>query len=551
MDNKWGTNFEDNIYKTFSQLVSIKSDTGTVLEKDVEEYLYKYIKSLNYFQLNQEFCGIYKLENDYLNRGVVWGLVKGKGEDTIILMHHHDVVDAYDYGSLSIYANNPEKLQETLKEVKLSDDVMEDLESGEWVFGRGTADMKAGAAIQLELLKKYSEEKEFNGNLLLLSVPDEESLSIGMRESISLLERLKEKFHLSYKLLINSEPHSREKKDTGILYEGSVGKLMPVVYVRGKKTHIGNVFQGFNPVSLLSQIVRKTELNTMFCDVVGKEISPPPSWVYFRDRKEVYDASMPPSVGGYFSILSLYRTPKESLELLKRICEDAFDELIQDMNKHYKDYIGKAGIEDIDLPWNVNVRTFSDIYHEAVRNSGDDFIKEYNKTMDRVINDIENGTTNLQESSFTVIEKVLEFIDDLSPMVVIAFSPPYYPAVANIDFKNLPTEILKLSEEISDFSEKNWGEKYEKQNYFMGISDMSYIALNNGEEVIPYIEPNMPLWGRGYIIPFSDIENLSMPGINIGPWGKDIHKFTERVRKKDLLETCPKLIAYAIDYVLS
>ena len=32
-----------------------------------------------------------------------------------------------------------------------------ELEGGEWIFGRGTGDMKAGAAIQCILLEEYSE----------------------------------------------------------------------------------------------------------------------------------------------------------------------------------------------------------------------------------------------------------------------------------------------------------------------------------------------------------------------------------------------------------
>lgn len=47
----------------------------------------------------------------------------------------------------------------------------------------------------------------------------------------------------------------------GKLYDGSVGKLLPVVYVRGKLAHVGQVFSGLNPINLLAEIVRNTELN--------------------------------------------------------------------------------------------------------------------------------------------------------------------------------------------------------------------------------------------------------------------------------------------------
>ena len=47
------------------------------------------------------------------------------------------------------------------------------------------------------------------GALLFLSVPDEESFSAGMRGSLSLLEGLKEKFNLDYRLAICAEPNQR------------------------------------------------------------------------------------------------------------------------------------------------------------------------------------------------------------------------------------------------------------------------------------------------------------------------------------------------------
>jgi arginine utilization protein RocB len=66
-----------------------------------------------------------------------------------------------------------------IKEV-LQIEARNDLESGDYIFGRGTADMKGGGSIQLALFKRYSELEDFPGNILLIAVPDEENLSAGM-----------------------------------------------------------------------------------------------------------------------------------------------------------------------------------------------------------------------------------------------------------------------------------------------------------------------------------------------------------------------------------
>ena len=117
----------------------------------------------------------------------------------------------------------------------------------------------------------------FTGNIVLIAVPDEENLSAGMRGATKLLSKLKEAYNLNYKLMINSEPHRRVNKSEGVFYEGSIGKLMSFVYVRGVLAHAGNVLDGFNPVNLMSEIVRRTEINMELADSLDYEVTVPPT----------------------------------------------------------------------------------------------------------------------------------------------------------------------------------------------------------------------------------------------------------------------------------
>ncbi|MCB2355890.1 M20/M25/M40 family metallo-hydrolase [Clostridium estertheticum] len=541
---------EKKIKDTLEELISIQSDTGTSLEKDVEKYLYDWLQKLDYFKSNTNNSGSYPLKNDSLERAVVWGLVKGVGRKTVILLNHHDVVDAYDYQTLKTYAYQPALLREMLKNVELAKDVEEDLISGEWIFARGAADMKAGIAIQLSIIEEFSKKQNFNGNILFISVADEESLSLGMRSGAELLKKIKNKFDLEYTILIDSEPHQKTENNEGVFYTGSVGKLMPVVYVRGKKTHIGDIFQGFNPLLLLSQIASETELNSDFSDVVENEVSPPPSWNYFRDGKKCYDASIPDSAGGYFSVLTLKRTPKIILEQLLEISKQTFENVICKMNKNYSNYLNKKNEDEHKLPWKTNVKTFSQIYNEAIEQSGEKFLLDYHLTIDKLKIDIKNNIISMPESNMALIGKTLEYITDKTPMVVIAFSPPYYPHISINDFKELDNNVSDIGNAVIRIAREVCYETYSKRNYFMGISDMSYAALNESENVIPHIEFNMPLWKNMYDIPFETIKQLAIPSINIGPYGKDLHKFTERVFTIDVIRQTPRLINGVIEYVL-
>ena len=249
------------------------------------------------------------------------------GTDTIILINHYDVVDVEDYKTLKDYAFSPKELEKELIMIRkeLSKEAREDLDSGQYIFGRGTADMKAGIAIQLALLKRYSELNNIHGNILFISVPDEENLSAGMRSALELLDELNKRFDLKYILTINSEPHQRVKKDTGVISEGSVGKIMPFIYVRGYLSHAGKVFEGFNPVSLLSRIANKTELNLELSDFIENEASPPPTWLHFKDSKNHYDVSMPLGAYGYMSVHTLNKDPIRVIDDIKKICTEVLE----------------------------------------------------------------------------------------------------------------------------------------------------------------------------------------------------------------------------------
>jgi len=54
------------------------------------------------------------------------------------------------------------------------------------------------------------------------------------------------------------------------------------------------------------------------------------------------------------------------------------------------------------------------------------------------------------------------------------------------------------------------------------------------------------MWGSGYYIPFEKIRRISMPLLNVGPLGRDIHQYTERVMKSDVFYTIPDYTDFVI-----
>jgi len=51
----------------------------------------------------------------------------------------------------------------------------------------------------------------------------------------------------------------------------------------------------------------------------------------------------------------------------------------------------------------------------------------------------------------------------------------------------------------------------------------------------------MPGWGKKYTLDIEDIRELILPVVNIGPYGKDAHKYTERVYMPYSFETVPRI----------
>lgn len=543
---------EKDIEDILFAYVKTESFTNTINEKKAEEFFLDYFSKIPYFKNTPGSYGIYEIENDALNRNVSYAFLKGRGQDTIVFIHHNDIVGVEDFKLLKKYAFSPKELKAQLLRIKntLSEDAKKDLEDDTFIFGRGVCDMKGGGSIQIALLKRYSELENFNGNIVLIAVPDEENLSAGMRSAVRLLSELQDKYNLKYKLMINTEPHQRKDDETGVFSEGSVGKIMPFVYVRGYLAHAGKVFEGLNPIHIMSKVVSRTELNMDFSDVVGKEAAPPPTWLYLKDSKEQYDVSMPLSVKGCFGILTLNQTPQSILEKVKNICEESFDEVIDDMNNSFRRFAKATGLPLKYLQWESKVVNFQELFKEAEAAYGDEFIREYNKELEILGKKLKGNEISIIHCNFELIEFIYGYIDDIKPRIVYGLIPPYYPNVSNLFIDDLDENVSSLSDNLKKFTQEEFNQNYNTEYFYTGISDLSYSSIEKSGEIYKALEESMPLLGQFYNVPVELIEKISMPCINIGPWGKDFHKMTERVNKEDLYVRTPMIINKAISLIL-
>ncbi len=191
------------------KLVSIPSVNTTEGEKNIGCFLEEYLREIPYFKEHPEYVIVKPLKKDSLERRNVLALLKGEkapGKRTLIFHGHTDTVGVEDYGYLEDSAFSCDELEEKLKKTELPEEVKKDLNSGDYIFGRGTCDMKSGDAVFLVLLKHLCEHPEtLSGNILLSLNPVEENLHTGIIESLEVFEELSVREELEYVMAINND----------------------------------------------------------------------------------------------------------------------------------------------------------------------------------------------------------------------------------------------------------------------------------------------------------------------------------------------------------
>jgi arginine utilization protein RocB len=176
----------------------------------------------------------------------------------------------------------------------------------------------------------------------------------------------------------------------------------------------------------------------------------------------------------------------------------------------------------------------------AMETKGTPFLEAYYLFQEEVKQLLDRNQITLPEATTRLVEYVQDVISLEGPVIIVALSGPYYPHVNN---KTITHKLpFDLEATINQIASEKYNLVFESQGYFMGISDLSYATWCGDKEDIKRIKNNSPGWDVIYKIPFKALSTLEMPVINLGPWGKDLHKITERVYKKDVYERMPYLI---------
>lgn len=535
------------------ELVRVKSINGTEGEGDIGLFLEERLREIPYFKDRPDQVMTRVIEGDPLQRRSVFALLKGHGdsEKTVILHGHTDTVGLSGYGKLTEYACEPDRLAEEMKRLDdlgmldLSDEIRADLRSGDYMFGRGTSDMKSGDAVFIVLMEELSESDQLKGNLLLMLNPVEENLHTGVIDSIDLLLDLKEKYDLDYVLAINNDftcPSSADDRFLHI-YTGVGGKILPAFYIHGRETHVGQCFEGLDASAVAAAILDRIQLSRDFCDTEGSEATYPPSVLKIKDLKQWYNVQTAAEALVYFN----YYVHEESMDSitkkLLKAAEEAYDSVENHLNEEAQWFFRQRHEPYQSIHYDKKILTYDGLYQITREKCLD---TDIDAELDRICQEEKAKGTDLREIPIAMIRYLIETAGITEPVLVLYYAAPYCP---HNTFKEKDGELMKILRRSTQKVGEKYGVAYKIHPYYPSLSDSSYLRIDDDDSSVAALKDNFPAMGKLYPVPVEKIKKLNIPAINLGTYGKDAHKWTERVNLPVTMHILPELIREVLGQV--
>ncbi|HEY9053508.1 MAG TPA: M20/M25/M40 family metallo-hydrolase [Rectinemataceae bacterium] len=556
------------------------SVTGSPGEKAFPAFLRSILAAMPYFEEHPRDLFLDPIPGDPVGRSNLFALARGKGKACVVLTGHYDVVQTAAYGSLEPLAFDPEALCERLKadleglERKADDAsfpgaardasisrLKADLESGEFLPGRGLLDMKSGLAAGIAVLSRFASGKARDGSMLFMAVADEEGSSLGMKAALPRLQALMAERRMEIAAVFNLDAAvDQGSGELGrALFTGSVGKTLPFVYFLGKSAHAGSPFEGINPALMAAEFARALE-----CDPEAfkeRHANPgerpaPPTILYMRENRESYDVTMPRTVFCALNALSQETPPESILDEVSRLAADAMDRAVSILRERASTYsrmISGHFTPRISAPRSLLFDEFLELAERGWREvrgrkSGEAEADQRTEGGSEAGRGQALSRARKRAASLHPEDKVLQTMDILDellpftgiegPAAVAGFAPPYY-ARAELDGSRHAAFISKIRAVLSSYAQEG-NKPLRIRPFFPGISDMSLLSPAEGAGERSFVRTQSP------VADSSSDESaglaLGCPVLNLGPWGREYHQAGERVNADYAFRELPEIL---------
>ena len=189
-------------------------------------------------------------------------------------------------------------------------------------------------------------------------------------------------------------------------------------------------------------------------------------------------------------------------------------------------------------------------YSEVLEKARENYQGDFEKYIGEMILSINKKTSDVREQMMLLVKEIAQIARIEAPAMVFFYAPPYCP------HNTLHKEIDKEKKILDDMRlvlqevGKEEGVNYGICHFYPSLSDSSYLKIDDPETSIKALVNNFPNMKDYYPVPIDKISSLSIPALTIGTYGKDAHKWTERVHKGYTFGVLPKLIEKIIKYNL-
>lgn len=467
-------------------------------------------------------------DHDPLHRPVVFGRLRGRGGRTAVLMlGHYDVVDVQDFGQLRDLAFDPLALTRWYGEHGAGE-IREAAQSGDYLFGRGVLDMKGGIATCIATIERLAGEDPPEGDLIVALAPDEEANSVGVKTVRRVCGEMQRSEGLRFVAALNTDSTSPASPQDPHRYgyTGSIGKLLPAVFLGAVPTHATRLAQGFaDPAALLGRVLAHLTAHPDLVDRYGEQTAAPPVVLHVEDSRRGYDVQTLNWAWGYLNLLTMSRTPTEVMARLLALTREGLGLARRELSDRLAS-LGLGGVPEIP------VLPFSALLERLRRERADaDAVLAQALALPPDL--------DLRQRARQVVEDVWRALGS-EPMAVVFFAQDIMPRVLSDDARLMAAFAAVLRRH-------GLAETFITRPIYQGISDMSFLAASPDDAHLDAFRADYPLAHATPALP----QAPEMPMLEIGPSGFDPHQPTERVQVGWSFDTMPAVVLDLVQTLLA
>ncbi len=459
---------------------------------------------------------VFKGEDGQGRPAFVLAHLRGVGSRAVLQFGHIDTVGVDDYGPLRPFAFQPRELTRRVGDGALGPELASLARSGQWLFGRGVLDMKAGVAATLAVLDHFARQPRA-GHLLVALTADEEAGSKGIRALTKFLAPYLAEEGLELVGIVNTDATGPRPGRSGqrdcFVYSGSVGKLLPCAYVRGVPSHVGEPETGLDPDYVLAELTRRVVYRESLRDGGGDERTAFPVSLGARDDKRSYDVQTPLAAVGCYNVLYVERSPGQVLAAFRAVAEEAALAARQTLAKAFGDRP--------ELP----VYTLEDLLRMADRLGVSADLRA------ALAKDLEGATGPAPR--IRAVEAIADAALGRKPAIVLFFGNGLIPKVSSGAGGRAALERL-----VHRHSAET-GNLYRQDRFFPLISDLSFVAASEDWQ-------DGAFWANDPVAavlgPEPGPSLVADAVFMIGPHGEGAHRVDERLHMPYSFEDVPELL---------